>query len=429
MAPAAGQLAREAARPLPVAARKPLNSLRHLLDRRCWPVQNARMLRLLSLAVLALLALDAPAIASNTDLHQVGAALALPVLTGGQGPNLVAGSGDVIFASASVATFATVLNGKSEPIRLLVDVISGDPPPQTDQCRSTSFACDLAAGAVATFVVSPLAGPGSELAVECADLDSGGTVSQSRNVSADNGILFVAVADPNTGQTISEDVVFGTAMLVDFVRGQSFSMQAIAFQAGSGQNDGDKVYRFDGEEYARFPGVVATNFLAPTAAVNAELILFTLDATAGASPPPRVRLGGLAFNDDEEFFDFAHQFDCFDVVALDAIDPNFAFSASGSGLGSIAGHLSFSSQPGSSANDVHDVAFGDGNSVRRRPVHGWIVQDVAGTLLPAGQPVPGAPGQTALMPALWGRPLVQGRTALAPFLRDLSPALDLDPWQ
>jgi hypothetical protein len=384
--------------------------------------------RLISL-MLALLALPSPAAASNTNIHQVGAALALPVLTGGQGPNLVAGSGDVIFGSATVATFATVLNGKSEPIRLLVDVISGDPPPQTDQCRSTSFACDLAAGGVATFVFDPLAGAGSELVVECADLDSGGSVSLSRNVSADNGILFVGAADPDTGEALSEDVIFGTAMIVDFVRGQSFSMQAIAFQAGSGQNDGDKVYRFDGQEYARFPGVVATNFMAPTATVNAELILFTLDAAAGSTPAPRVRIGGLAFNDDEEFFDFGHQFDCFDIVALDAIDPNFAFSASGSGLGSIVGHVSFSSQPAASPNDIHDAAFGDANSVRRRPVHGWIVQDVAGTLVPAGQPVPGTPARTALHPGIWSRPLFQGRTALTPFLGDFSPVLDLDPWQ
>jgi hypothetical protein len=387
------------------------------------------MRRLLSLVMLTLLALSSPAIASNTDLHQVGAALALPLLSGGQARNLAPGSGDVIFGSASVATFATVLNGRSEPIRLLVDVISGDPPPQTDQCRSSSFQCDALAGGVTSFVLNPLAGAGSELVVECADLASGGTLSQSRNVSADNGILFVSVADPGTGAVVSEDVIFGTALIVDFARGQSFSLQAIAFQAGSGLNDGDKVYRFDGAEYARFPGVVASNFLAPTATVNAELILFTLDLSAGASPPPRVRLGGLAFDDDEEFFDFAYQFDCFDVVALDAIDPSFAFDGSGGGLGSIAGHLSFSSQPGASANDIHDVAFGDGNSVRRRPVHGWIVQEVEGTLVPTGQPVPGTPGQTALQPALWGRPLAQGRTALTPFLRDLSPVLDLESWQ
>jgi hypothetical protein len=55
-----------------------------------------------------------------------------------------------------------------------VDVISGDPPPQADQCRSTSFECDLRAGGVATFAFDPLAGAGSELEVECADLDTGG---------------------------------------------------------------------------------------------------------------------------------------------------------------------------------------------------------------------------------------------------------------
>ena len=50
---------------------------------------------------------------------------------------------------------------------------------------------------------------------------------------------------------------------VDYERGQAYSFGAIPFQAGQGQNNGDKIYRFDNQEYAKFPAVLATNFIAP----------------------------------------------------------------------------------------------------------------------------------------------------------------------
>jgi hypothetical protein len=49
------------------------------------------------------------------------------------------------------------------------------------------------------------------------------------------------------------------------------------------------------------------------------------------------------------------------------------------GLGSLSGHHQHAAQPIATANDAHDATFGDGNAVRRRPVHGWIVQNVVTT--------------------------------------------------
>jgi hypothetical protein len=258
---------------------------------------------------------------------------------------------------------------------------------------------------------------------------------------AANGILFIAAADPATGKTISEDLLFGDSVVVDTTLGQAYSFGAIPFQAGNGFNNGNKVYSFDGQEYAKFPSVVATNFIAPasdpTTRINAELILFTLDGTTGNPTAPRVAVAGLGYNDDEVPFDFQWEFDCFDIVRLQDMSANFDQTF----LGSLSGHLQLVAQPvGTPGTDVHDAQFGDGNNSRRRPVHGWIVQNVlAGQTVVLGtettNPLPGQPTATQPTsrtitggPAAWGRPLAQGRTPLVPFLNDLNPVLNAGPF-
>jgi hypothetical protein len=384
----------------------------------------------------------ASAEASNLDLGELSAALAFPIITGAHPGNALKGSaGDGIVTRQSAVTLATVTNGKSTPVRLKLELISGDPSTSGgDNWQSTSFECDLTGRETTSFVFMPRDGldqgdPGdgrSRLYVECSNLATQHPEGSPRALftNVQNGVLFVAVADPASGDLVSEDVIFGDAVVVDFTQGQAYSFDAISFQAGQGQNDGDKIYRFDNGEYARFPSVLATNFLAPRdGAVSAELLLITLDGTTGNVPVPRVRLGGLAYNDDEQYFDFQWEFDCFDVVALTDLDPNFLFVPGGVlGLGSLSGHLQVVPQPVATANDVHDAAYGDANNVRRRPAHGWLVQSVTGTLVPPNEPIPGTPGITVQNgPAAWGRPLSQSTTALLPFLGDQSPVLDADP--
>jgi hypothetical protein len=270
--------------------------------------------------------------------------------------------------------------------------------------------------------------------VECSTpFGDGGLLAENKllGLRAKNGVMFVAAADPATRKTISEDLLFGDAVVVDIAQGQAYSFGAIPFQAGSGFNNGNKVYSFDGQEYAKFPSVLATNFIAPIGTfVNAELILFTLDGTTGNPQAPRVALAGLGYNDDEVPFDFQWEFDCFDIVELREMSANFALPF----LGSLSGHLQLVPQPvGTPGTDVHDAQFGDGNNSRRRPVHGWIVQNAVAnaTLVQAGMPTPHM--QTAMKipsfgPAAWGRPLSQGRTALVPFLGDLNPVLNAGPF-
>jgi hypothetical protein len=406
-----------------------------------------------ALAAAAALA-AAPAFAQNLDLDEMAAALALPVITGEfQGNILKQTDGADVFNSNKAVTLATVTNGRTTPVLLKLDVISGDmlpgandgPPVKSDgdNWQSLSFECELTGRETATFVFMPPAADrnnpddngdvgllSSELYVECSDgADTAGD-PKALNVRAEVGILFVAAADPATGAVISEDVLFGDAVIVDFAFGHASSFDAIGFQAGSGTNDGNKLYRFDNSEYAAFPAVLATNFIAPATGIDAEIFLFTLDGATGNLPVPRVRLGGLGYNDDEEFFDFQWEFDCLDIVLLEDLDPNFLFvPGSPLGLGSMSGHLQLVSQPIATANDSHDTEHGDGNGVRRRGVHGWILQAMDGdNVVFPDNPIEGTPGIQELgsRQTSWGRPLNQSRTALAPFLADTA-TLDADP--
>lgn len=97
----------------------------------------------------------------------------------------------------------------------------------------------------------------------------------------------------------------------------------------------------------------------------------------------------------------------------------------------MSGHLRLVLQPIGTANDAHDAQYGDGNSVRRRAVHGWLLQrvDADDTVVFADHPIPGTPSRT-LNPddsVNWGRVLQQGTTALIPFLGDQDATLDADP--
>ena len=411
-----------------------------------------RKLNAVALATLLAAGLSASAGASggsNLNLDEMASALALPIITGAYSGNDIKGStGDVVITSQSAVTLATITNGKTAPVRLKLDLISGDPGSYhgSDAWQSTSFECDLTGRETTTFAfIPPGAGNhgspgsgGSELYVQCSDLNDNDTEGRPRALftNVQNGVMFAAVADPVSGDVVSEDVIFGDAVVVDFVQGQAYSFEAVAFQAGQGQNNGDKVYHFDNQEYAKFPAVLASNFIAPSngieKALSAELILITLDGGTGNVPTPRARLGGLGFNDDEEFFDFQWEFDCFDIVALEDIDPNFEFRPpSVLGLGSMSGHLQLVPQPVATANDAHDAEYGDGNNVRRRGVHGWIVQNVTdgSVLVVADNPIDGTPeiGSGIGGFAAWGRPLSQSTTALIPFLGDADSTLDADP--
>ena len=384
--------------------------------------------------------------AQNLDINELAAAVALPVLTGGHPPNTLKFSqGGVVLGAASSINLLTITNARSVPTVLKIEVISGDPngPAGGDQWQSDSFNCLLTGRETVTFLVTPNPGPspGSIIYGECTNSNGVGNNNVFFAAKAANGIFWAAAADPLPGTVppfvVSQDILLADAVVIDTATGKAFSFGAIPFQAGTGANNGDMIYKFDGLEYRKWPATVATNFIASSDVgsntnIRGELVLFTLDGSTTALAPPRVSMAGLCFNDDEVSFDFSHTFDCFDVIAISDMSAN----CSQPFLGSLSGHLILMPQQvGTGGNDSHDATFGDGNNFRRRPVHGWIVQDIVGpgVAVLAGQPTalpapPGQPNQIAVQapPVAWARPLSQGRTDLMPFLADKDPTLDAE---
>jgi hypothetical protein len=388
--------------------------------------------------------------AANLDIDEMAAVLVLPVITGGQpgNPLKFGARGDVVIPNQTAVTLATVTNASSDSVILQVNVISGDvvqQPAPSDACQTESFICPLTGRETTTFVFTPLAN-GSTIWAECSEIQTDGTIAPNpvpfaQDLDTQNGIMVISVADPLTPglPTVSQDVIFGDAIVVDQVAGQAYSFGAISFQAGRRSNDGDKVYLFNSKEYAKFPSALTTSFLAPglqTGAngVQAELILFTLDFATGSLPIPRVALGGITYNDDEEWCDWDWEFDCFDVVALEDISSCHQLypPADPRGLGSISGHLEMWPQSIlTAAGDSHDIKFGNDDGSRKRGVHGWIVQNVAGTdfvqVLPGNQPIAGTPPVNVPYPTAWGRPLAQSTTDLIPNPGDKPAVFDAEP--
>src|SRR3990172_12227393 len=151
-----------------------------------------RKLNAVALAALVATGLSAgKAGAQNLHLDEMASALALPIITGGYEGNDIKGSrGDLVIKLQSAVTLATITNGKSTPVRLKIDLISGDPATQyhgSDNWQSTSFDCDLTGRETTTFVFMPpyglpsLTGTGrSQLYVECSDLADNDTEGSPR---------------------------------------------------------------------------------------------------------------------------------------------------------------------------------------------------------------------------------------------------------
>ncbi len=351
-----------------------------------------------------------PAAAQNLDLAEVGAALALPVIT----------DFDDYYGERDESwTSIIITNTSPTGIRLGFQVLSGD---YEDFWNTNSFDCPLSGNETTHFLIEPNHNGTSTIHFECsvpgATSDSPEDLNVERHevVDAQNGVFFAFVQDA-FGDVVSNDVLIGTATVVDFRSDTAYSVDAVPFQGGDIlAQDGNRVFRFDGLEYAQFPSMVLTQFHAPDYDVRAYLILFTLDGTTGAAPDVELKVD--FWNDDELKRNADYDFDCFTIVALEDIDPRFKRYA----LGSSVGHLQVTPKVASQQDEAraHDILHGDGNQVRRVPVHGWIVQDV----LLGGKMRATASDSVAVTPVIeknasFGRNLYQNAFSLVPFGKDV----------
>lgn len=354
-----------------------------------------------SLALGLVVSGQAPA--ANLDLDESAAAVAVPIITGGA-PGYYDGGSDSV-------TLVTVTNG-GPAVRLHVNLINGDYDGYNSNLwQSYNFDCDVTASETVLFTFEP-GYQGAKLSYECGvgKYPPFGVEVDREPFDLRNGIMFITIEDPATGETLNADQLFADWVVVDYGDGAAFSSGAIAFQGGvPGGGVPDRKYRFDGVEYERFPSALATNFIAPDGDLSAYLVLFTLDGTAGNPPPAAVSI--KFYNDDEVVRSTGWDFDCFTIVELRDIDPRFDADA----LGSPAGHMVMTPDVVNFPDLAHDAQYDGGGvlGVRRTPVHGWLVQ----TIESDGEVVPYV-ARSGGGEAAWARTLAQSQLPLEPMPGD-----------
>jgi hypothetical protein len=368
------------------------------------------------LAAVVAVGLHAGTASANLDLSELGAALATPVITSA--------------ATGSLAvTYTTITNAGNTGINLHINVVNGDP---SGGWGSSSFDCWVSAHETTLFTFAPTGVGTSQVSYECSEIGANSTSALSslniHNATALNhatGIMFVAVEKGDPLATSLANVILGDWVTIDYARGTAYSAEAISFQGKTalGPAAEDQTYKFDGLEYAAFPSTLATNFMAPVGPktapqLKAELVLFTLDGSIANSPVP-VKFHFDYYNDDERKRDGIKQFDCFAVIDLLDLSPNFEKSF----LGSDVGHMVMDAVTVSPVNQAHDNNFGNGNGSRKSPFHGWLVQ----TILPGYIIGQVAPPVVATSTDAWARTLInstldfvpEGGGGGAPFVGDV----------
>jgi hypothetical protein len=362
------------------------------------------------LAAVVAVGLQAGTASANLDLSELGASLATPVITGAGGA-----------AGGFAVTYTTITNASNAGINLHINVVNGDPG---GLWSSSSFDCWLSAHETTLFVFVPTGPTTSQAFYECSEIGAGPTSTLDRlNIQTSTafnhatGIMFVAVEKGDPLVTSLSNVVLGDWVTIDYARGTAYSAEAISFQGKTavGPKAEDQVYQFDGLEYAAFPSVLATNFIAPVGPkaapqLKAELVLFTLDGSIANTPVP-VKFAFDYYNDDERKRDGIKAFDCFAVIDLLDLSPNFEDRF----LGSAVGHLVMTPVTVSPVNQGHDNNFGDGNGSRKSPFHGWLVQTIlTGGVVGGGLvPVP-PPGIASPFNDAWARTLVNSTQSFVP---------------
>jgi len=294
---------------------------------------------------------------TQLKLNQVGAALALPLI-GGPG----------------VTTYNTVTNVGPEDRNLHFNVINANGWEVTD------FDCPVTASetVLITYIST---GPTASLFLECNQASGQPSIVSRVFSNMTSGILFIAneTHECKDGScTTNANDLFGDTIIVDAQQAMAYSAGAIPFQGMDPMAAGvaDRDYLFDNNEYSMFPATLATNFIAPGVnqsvggVVTADLVLFVLDGRANIGSQAAL---DVVFYDDEETPTSAHyEIDCFEIVDLQTINPNFDAGL----LGSDAGHLYMTAIDADQTSNVHDNKFGNGNAIRVIGVHGWLVQSL-----------------------------------------------------
>jgi hypothetical protein len=256
-------------------------------------------------AVLALLILFAAVLPvwAGANLNEVGALLVYPLIVG----------------SAGQETLVTVTNAGPSAVVAHVAYINGDPTPIQQGGAGYCYECDfdlpLSGSDTETLVITDTA---TGIAIEAEDLNL------SLSCPFPYGMIVISLEDLS-GNVLTENVLFGEEVVIDYGLGTAYSIPAIPFQGGNGGNS-DRSFRFDDQEYAKFPRVVAADFLAPDlepGGVTADLALFTLNFDRQF--PPLVDCSVTGYDADEHPFSSSFQMGCWGMIGLCEVSPEFCY--------------------------------------------------------------------------------------------------------
>ena len=189
---------------------------------------------------------------AGSDLNEVGALLVYPTIVA------VSDGEDNKSMMADVETFVTITNAGPDNVMLHISYINGQAfvgqgldggegswEPNPTYCYECDFQIPMSGNDTETLVIT-YGEFGTHIIAEDLYLDM--------SCPWPFGMLVVALEDED-GNTLSDNVLLGEEVVVDYDSGMAFSIPAISFQGGS--NDGDRHYALDDAEYGKMPRIVA----------------------------------------------------------------------------------------------------------------------------------------------------------------------------
>jgi hypothetical protein len=259
---------------------------------------------------------------AGSDLNEVGAFLVYPTIiatpTGSPGSETT--------PMAGVETLVTVTNAGPDDVVAHISYINGqmymgnniensggpwEPNPQ--YCYECDFEIPLTGNDTETLVITR--GPGgTHIVAEDLYLDF--------SCPWPYGMLVVALEDED-GNTLTDNVLLGEEVVIDYREGMAFSFPAIPFQGIA--SDGDREYEFDDAEYGKMPRIVAADFLAPDLHEDAQALLSLFTLGFERQFPPLVDCSVIGFDAEEHPFSASFQFGCWTIFDLGWISPEFYY--------------------------------------------------------------------------------------------------------
>ncbi|MCP3981621.1 MAG: hypothetical protein GY716_20165 [bacterium] len=256
----------------------------------------AAVVAALSLAIVA----GSTAGFAASDVNEVGPLLVYPV---------VLNQSDAI-DGVETATYITITNASVTPYWVRLYLVNGT------TCSACEHRIWLGANDVDTVEIEHDVG-NNETDID--ELENDGGVSCDYG----NGFLVAVLEASATDETLADNVLLGSALVVDYVNGTSFSYPAVPFQGGG--QDGDRVYEFNQVEYDALPRFVATDFITPDSSggFGARFGLFTLDFNRGV--PPRVECDVTTYATSGQVKLDSFEFGCWSYQDMLAIDPDLGY--------------------------------------------------------------------------------------------------------